>query len=250
MGGRDYPVEGWPDTPTTADRSEWDDLPGWAQRALAAHGIFGAPTDPPAEKQTWEQLMEVDASVAAAAERARNRTKPEGAVPAASYQKLRSDRDAWMERATAAERTLKERGTVSVPEDDPDEAEYQRGYDDGWDAGRTAATNEGFSDAWDSGWRACQIWLIQERRRKKHRRAGLDDDGRCGNTGAEKSGNCPCLDDDMKHIKWPPKPPTEEMRMMCSYCGSAKNYWKVETLLYENVWFCYYCEQVTDPKPV
>ena len=37
---------------------------------------------------------------------------------------------------------------------------------------------------------------------------------------------------------------------MCGECGSAKNYWKVETLLYENVWFCYYCEQVTEPEPV
>ena len=131
-----------------------------------------------------------------------------------------------------------------------DEEEYQRGYNDGWDAGRIAAMNQGFSDAWDAGWRACQVWLIQERRRKAHRPAGpVKNNERCGRTG-EKLGDCPCLDEGLEGVVWPPAPPTEEMRMSCSVCGSAKNYWKVQTLLYEGIYWCYYCEQVTDPKPV
>ena len=53
MGGRDYPADFVPDRDDperqhgVAGVSEWDDLPGWAQRELAKHGIFSAPTDPP-----------------------------------------------------------------------------------------------------------------------------------------------------------------------------------------------------------
>ena len=60
----------------------------------------------------------------------------------------------------------------SQPPPDDDDAEYQRGYDDGHEAGRILATNEGFSDAWDYGWKACLKWL-----RKEGRLKGGDDDG-------------------------------------------------------------------------
>ena len=211
MGGRDYPPEDFPDTPTTADRehgvggtAEFEELPGWAQKALAEHGITAAPDHP----------------------------ELPGEPPP-----LPSDEPEYG------------RGFDDGREQGRDEG-YKKGYDEGWDRGRVAAMNQGFSDAWDSGWRACQIWFIQERRRRAHRRAGLDSGGYCGKTGVEKPGDCPCRDEGMENVVWPPAPPKEDMRMSCSVCGTAKNYWKVQTLLYEQVYFCYYCEQVTDPKPV
>ena len=139
---------------------------------------------------------------------------------------LRHELDVGSEGVGQRQRRTIEMGGRDYPDDLPrdagpaepelaDEEEYQRGYGDGWDAGRIAAMNQGFSDAWDAGWRACQVWLIQERRRKAHRpasgrsKAGTE---RCGRTG-EKLGDCPCLDEGLEGVVWPPAPPTE--RCVC-----------------------------------
>ena len=61
MGGRDYPPDDW--VPDDRDGAGWDDLPGWAQRALAEHGITSAPTGPPEtelEREVWAQCQPAD----------------------------------------------------------------------------------------------------------------------------------------------------------------------------------------------